>query len=143
MKKIDQESNSAIEHLISLGLNETNADVNQSVVLVYLSELQEKKVEEYCQVFGLSVRTMLNSCIQYTIFFAEKSKLKVSDIKHFPKKLGNRSYKLTLNAETLAKIKNIDGSEVNEITKYVVAGINLLYEKNINIKLKKSTVKRV
>jgi hypothetical protein len=136
MKKIDQNSNSAIDHIISIGINESKSDLDQSTISVYFSEVQEKKIEEYCRVFGLSVRTMLNSCVQYTIFFAEKNKSNVSDLKYFPKRLGSRCHKLTLNAETLAKIKDNNVSELDEITKYVIVGINLLYEKNINIKVK-------
>ena len=129
----------AVEYLISAGLNKRDSDISQSSLKVYLSESQERKVEEYCQVFGVSVRTMLNSCIQYIIFFSEQKGVDAKDLQYYPKRLGSIGYDLIVNAETLSKLTESGVQEVEEIAKYAVAGIKVLYEKNLNVRKKSSS----
>lgn len=132
--------NTAVDYLISSGLDKRDSGLNDSSLKVYLSESQEKKVEEYCKVFGVSVRTMLNSCINYIIFLSEKQGVEVKDLQYYPKSLGSSIHELILNAETLNKLNKLGVKEVEEASKYAVAGIEVLYQKNLNIRKKKSSL---
>ena len=96
--------NTSVDYLISSGLDKRDSGLNESSLKVYLSESQEKKVEEYCKIFGVSVRTMLNSCINYIIFLSEKKGVEVKDLQYYPESLGSSIHKLILNAETLNKL---------------------------------------
>ncbi|MGC9526803.1 MAG: hypothetical protein ACP5D7_14820 [Limnospira sp.] len=126
--------NGAVDYLISSALNQRDSGLNESSLTVYLSESQQRKVEEYCKVFGVSVRTMLNSCIQYIIFLSEQKGVEVKDLQYYPKRLGSIDYDLMLNAETLSKLKKSGVEELGEACKYAIAGIKVLYEKNLKIK---------
>ena len=125
--------NTSVDYLISSGLDKRDSGLNESSLKVYLSESQEKKVEEYCKIFGVSVRTMLNSCINYIIFLSEKKGVEVKDLQYYPESLGSSIHKLILNAETLNKLNKLVVKEVEESSKYAVAGIEVLYDKNLNI----------
>lgn len=144
--KFRQESQSAedgaVDYLISSGLNNRGSRESGTSLKIYLSESQEKKVEEYCKVFGVSVRTLLNSCIQYVIFLSERKGVEAKDLQYYPKRLGSNCHDLLLNAETLSKLKNLGVNEVEEAGKYAVAGIKVLYEKNLNIRSTKSDSKK-
>lgn len=131
--------NSAVDYLVSSGLNKRDSDSDKPLLKIYLSESQEKKVEEYCKVFGVSVRTMLNSCIHYIIFLSEKKGIEVKDLQYYPKRLGSHCHELILNTETLTKLKHSGLTELSEASKYAVAGINVLYDKNLNIRNKKTS----
>ncbi|MFQ3618135.1 MAG: hypothetical protein SNJ50_15685 [Cyanobacteriota bacterium] len=135
--------NGAVDYLISSGLNNRDSREGGISLKIYLSESQERKVEEYCRVFGVSVRTMLNSCIQYVIFLSEKKGVEVKDLRYYPKRLGSSCHDLLLNAETLSKLKNSGVNKVEEAGKYAVAGIKVLHEKNLNIRSKKSSKKKL
>ncbi len=130
--------NGAVDYLVSSGLHKRDSGLNESSVKVYLSEDQKQKVEQYCDVFGVSVRTMLNSCIQYIIFFSKEKGVEAKDLQYYPKRLGSIGYDLLLNAETLSKLKDSGVQEVEEAAKYAVAGIKVLYEKNLNLRKKSS-----
>lgn len=132
--------NTAVDYLISSGLDKRDSGLNDSSLKVYLSESQEKKVEEYCKVFGVSVRTMLNSCINYIIFLSEKQGVAVKDLQYYPKSLGSKIHELILNAETLNKLNKLGVKEAEDASKYAVAGIEVLYQKNLNIKKKRSSL---
>ncbi|MCU0567869.1 MAG: hypothetical protein MUF49_14865 [Oculatellaceae cyanobacterium Prado106] len=122
----------ALDYLISIGLQNSDNNLEKTSIFVYLSEAQEKKVEEYCSVFGVSVRTMLNSCIQYVIFFSQAQGVSVEDLSYYPKRLGSRAYELSLNIDTLKKMKSAGLTELDEASKYAVAGIKVLYERTLN-----------
>jgi hypothetical protein len=132
--------NTAVDYLISSGLDKRDSGLNDSSLKVYLSESQEKKVEEYCKVFGVSVRTILNSCINYIIFLSEKQGVAVKDLQYYPKSLGSKIHELILNAETLNKLNKLGVKEAEDASKYAVAGIEVLYQKNLNIKKKRSSL---
>jgi hypothetical protein len=131
--------NGAVDYLVSSGLHKRDSGLNESSVKVYLSEDQKQKVEQCCDVFGVSVRTMLNSCIQYIIFFSKEKGVDAKDLQYYPKRLGSIGYDLLLNAETLSKLKDSGVQEVEEDAKYAVAGIKVLYEKNLNVRKKTSS----
>jgi hypothetical protein len=133
--------NGAVEYLISSGFDKRDSGLNELTLKVYLSESEEKKVEEYCRVFGVSVRTMLNSCIHYIIFLSERKGIAVKDLQYYPKRLGSNCHELILNAETLNKLKRSGVEEMGEVGKYAVAGIKVLYEKNLYIRRKSSSGK--
>jgi hypothetical protein len=127
----------AVDYMVSTGLQSVDQNIEKSSILVYLTDAQERKVEEYCNVFGVSVRTMLNSSIQYVIFFSQKKEVKVEDLSYYPKRLGSKPYELILNVDTLKKLKKTGLGHLEEASKYAVAGIKILYEKNLNIRTKR------
>ena len=131
-------NSSAVDYLVSSGLKKRDSDVDNPLLKNYLSEIQEKKVEEYCNVFGVSVRTMLNSCIQYIIFLTHEKGVEAKNLLYYPKRLGSHCHEVILNAETLSKLKNSGLTQMEEASKYAVAGINILYDKNLNIRKTKS-----
>ena len=128
--------NAAIEYLVSSGLDRRDSKLDNSSLEIYLSESQEQKVEKYCNVFGISVRTMLNSCIQYVLYMSKQKGVEVKELQSYPKQLGSSCYNLLLNAETLTKLKESGVEEIEEVSKYAVAGIKVLYDKNLNVRKK-------
>lgn len=136
-------NSSAVDYLVSSGLKKRDSDVDKSLLKIYLSDIQEKKVEEYCNVFGVSVRTMLNSCIQYIIFLTHEKGVEAKDLLYYPKRLGSHCHEVILNAETLNKLKNSGLTQMEEASKYAVAGINILYDKNLNIRKTKSRGEKI
>jgi hypothetical protein len=141
--KVKQEAQStksnAVDYLISSGLSQHTNESEKTSLKIYLSEAQEKMVEEYCNTFGISVRTMLNSCIQYIVFLSQKQGVKVKDLKYYPKRLGSHCHELLLNSDTLTKLNNSEMTEFDEAVNYAVAGIKVLYEKNLKIKKRKDS----
>ncbi|MCD8488240.1 MAG: hypothetical protein LRZ84_16250 [Desertifilum sp.] len=133
-----QVSGISLDYLVSSGLDKRESQIKDLPLKVYLSDSQEKKVEEYCKVFGVSVRTMLNSCINYIIFLADKKGIEVKDLQYYPKRLGTNCHDLILNTETVTKLRNSGVNELEEAGKYAIAGIKVLYEKNLDVRSKTS-----
>ncbi|NER32486.1 MAG: hypothetical protein F6J93_00100 [Oscillatoria sp. SIO1A7] len=126
---------STVERAILLGTQQASkAERETKAIAICLTESQEGKIEELCNVFGLSVRSMLNSAVKYVLFYREKQGLDISKLKEYPQNLGSRSFKLDLNAETFVELRKAGAIEPKEIAEYAITGITLLYEQNINIK---------
>lgn len=126
--------NVSMEYLVSSGLDKRDSGLDDSSLKIYLSESQEQKVEEYCKVLGISVRTMLNSSIQYIIFLSKQKGVEAKELKDYPKRLGSICHNLMLNTETITKLKESGVEEIEEASKYAVAGIKVLYGNNFSVK---------
>ncbi|WP_126148343.1 hypothetical protein [Synechococcus elongatus] len=133
-KTTSQENSSAADYLISLGLDGDDSISEETSIKIYLTASQENKVQDFCHVFGISARTMMNSCLLYILFLSSKKSLHPKELQCYPKRLGSREHEVTLNRETINRLKSFGITDHNEVVKCIIAGVKVLHDKNLVIR---------
>jgi hypothetical protein len=95
-------------------------------VQVLLGKADGKKVNELCDLLGLSAKAVLNAAIHWTLYVAKRQRVDPKKLKVFPKRLtGERvDFDLSLETAALARHQRVTA----ELPACTVAGIKLLHK---------------
>ena len=90
---------------------------------------------ELSETLSLSLETIVNLAIKYTLFYLQTKNIALTDIKGYPKRLGSCQIKVNLTGKTSSRIKKFNMAE--QVTECAIIGINLLYKKLLQVNSKK------
>lgn len=123
------DSNPAVERALRLGLESVD-EAPTSHVEVPLSAKQEDKLDQLCDVLGLSVRAVLNAAVQYLLFHASIVGTKPADLYLSSSEQGMvKRMRFEPNIEIDQRLRDVNLQE--HTSKCAVAGLELLHAKLI------------
>jgi hypothetical protein len=91
---------------------------------------QEDKLDQLCDVLGLSVRAVLNTAVKYTLFYAEMKHLELSSLQRLRQDYPDpRVIRFEPSIETDQKLR--ESNMASYIRECALAGVTLLHERLI------------
>lgn len=124
-------NNGVIERALLIGISNPEAASKDDKLILKLTDLQEKKMMELSETLSLSLDTIVNLAIKYTLFYLQAKNIALTDIKGYPKHLGSCHIKVNLTGKTFSRIQEFNLAE--QATECAIIGINLLYKKLLHI----------
>jgi hypothetical protein len=130
--RINGTRSGVIDRALNVGLAKAAAEGRDFTAEVKLDETQEKMVLELSNLLGLSVRSVLNAAVRFTLHYARARKVLPVKLKEYPKRLLGRVSSFELTAETLGHVRQAEIE--NTLPQCVVAGVKLLHGRVVKIK---------
>jgi hypothetical protein len=118
-----------VERSIATGVKRAREAGAEALVTVKLTPAQSGRLEELCQVLGLSARSLLNMAVKYGLFEASDREALSRWQRQQRETRGAQGIQFAPTAETSFKLEASGGSD--QIAAYAVAGVELLYERLI------------
>ncbi|RUS99322.1 hypothetical protein DSM106972_077640 [Dulcicalothrix desertica PCC 7102] len=134
--QLNQVKNGVVERALLIGQQQFNEDEWQDKSVIKLTEAQEEKLEQLSDVTGLSLETIVNLAIKYSLYYVKIQQVNFTELKDYPKRLGSNIMKVSITGKTTTRLQeaNLD----KKISECVVVGIKLLYKKLIIVKNEKT-----
>ena len=98
-------------------------------ITLKFDELTKQKLKRLSSSMSLSIRTVIESAINYTYTYVTEQKIAIDDLRSQGLPQGDFPLKIVLGLETITKLERIGMSE--SISECAVIGINLLYDRLI------------
>jgi hypothetical protein len=113
---------------IALGLAQLDDHAAEEIILE-LDELTQQRLKRLAASMSLSVKTIIESAINYTYSYITESKITADELPRAIPSKGSFQFKIILSLETTKKLELIGMSQ--SITECAIIGTNLLYDRLI------------
>lgn len=114
---------------ITLGSEQAKEWGELEEITLKFDELTKQKLKRLSSSMSLSIRTVIESAINYTYTYITEQKIAIGDLQNQGLAQGDFPLKIILGLETITKLERIGMSE--SISECAVIGINLLYDRLI------------
>ncbi|NJR67019.1 MAG: hypothetical protein HC772_19630 [Leptolyngbyaceae cyanobacterium CRU_2_3] len=114
---------------IALGVQQANHFAPLEEVTLQLDELTKQKLKRLSNSMSLSVKTIIESAINYAYAHITESKLVADDLNAERLPIGDFPFKMALSLETTEKLERLGMKQ--SISACAMIGINLLYDRLI------------
>ncbi len=114
---------------IALGGQQANDLAPLEEITLQLDELTKLKLKRLSSSMSLSIKTVIESAINYTYAYITESKLIADDLWTKGLPIGNFPFKMVLSLETTEKLERLGMRQ--SISECAIIGINLLYDRLI------------
>jgi hypothetical protein len=114
---------------IILGVQQANDLAPLEEITLQLDELTKLKLKRLSNSMSLSIKTVIESAINYTYAYITESKLIADDLWTKGLPIGNFPFKMVLSLETTEKLERLGMRQ--SISECAIIGINLLYDRLI------------
>lgn len=114
---------------ITLGSEQAKEWDELEEITLKFDELTKQKLKRLSSSMSLSIRTVIESAINYTYTYITEQKIAIGDLQNQGLAQGDFPLKIILGLETITKLERIGMSE--SISECAVIGINLLYDRLI------------
>jgi hypothetical protein len=115
---------SVVNRALRIGFAQNDDLKSEGSTTVKLNDAQQKTVMRIANMLGLSVQSVLNAGILYTLYYIRHRKIRPEELKEYPKRLSGRTVPLELTVETSAQIR--EAKAESTVGACLVAGIKLL-----------------
>jgi hypothetical protein len=113
---------------IALGLEQLD-DYAAEEITLELDDLTQQKLKRLAGSMSLSIKTIIESAINYTYAYITESKITPDDLPRTSLPKGSFQFKIMLSLETTKKMELIGMSQ--SINECAIIGTNLLYDRLI------------
>jgi hypothetical protein len=113
---------------IALGLAQLDDHAAEEIILE-LDELTQQRLKRLAASMSLSVKTIIESAINYTYSYITESKITADELPRAIPSKDSFQFKIILSLETTKKLELIGMSQ--SITECAIIGTNLLYDRLI------------
>jgi hypothetical protein len=113
---------------IALGLAQLDDHAAEEIILE-LDELTQQRLKRLAASMSLSVKTIIESAINYTYSYITESKITADELPRAIPSKDSFQFKIILSLETTKKLELIGMSK--SITECAIIGTNLLYDRLI------------
>jgi hypothetical protein len=113
---------------IALGLAQLDDNATEEVILE-LDELTQQRLKRLAAIMSLSIKTIIESAINYTYSYITESKITPDDLPRTIPSEGSFQFRIILSLETTKKLELIGMSQ--SIAECAIIGTNLLYDRLI------------
>jgi hypothetical protein len=114
---------------IALGVQQANDLAPLEEITLQLDELTKQKLKRLSNSMSLSIKTVIESAINYAYAYITESKLIADEVNTKGLPIGDFSFKMVLSLETTEKLERLGMRE--SISECAMIGINLLYDRLI------------
>jgi hypothetical protein len=114
---------------VVLGLQQASHLAPLEEVTLQLDELTKQKLKRLSNSMSLSIKTVIESAINYAYAHITESKLIAHDLQTERLPTGDFPFKMTLSLETTEKLERLGMRQ--SISECAMIGINLLYDRLI------------
>jgi hypothetical protein len=114
---------------IALGVQQANDLAPLEEITLQLDELTKQKLKRLSNSMSLSIKTVIESAINYAYAYITESKLIVDEVNTKGLPIGDFSFKMVLSLETTEKLERLGMRQ--SISECAMIGINLLYDRLI------------
>jgi hypothetical protein len=114
---------------ISLGAQQANDLAPLEEITLQLDELTKQKLKRLSNSMSLSIKTVIESAINYAYAYITESKLIADEVNTKGLPIGNFPFKMVLSLETTEKLERLGMRQ--SISECAIIGINLLYDRLI------------
>jgi hypothetical protein len=114
---------------IELGLEQISALSPIEELTLELDELTKQKLKRLSNSLSLSIRTLIESAINYTYAYAIETHKTSAELQTLMPAPGSFPVQISLSLETTSKLERLDMAPF--VTGFAIIGINLLYDRLI------------
>lgn len=118
-----------VQSAIALGIQQANDSVPPEETTLQFDELTKLKLKRLSSSLSLSIRTVVESAINYTYTHVTESKLVADDLWIEGLSIGTFPFKIVLSLETTEKLERLGMRQ--SVSECAIIGINLLYDRLI------------